>query len=46
MLRRSNDDNREVKGLQAQQGALDRKVFKVCKVNKVFRACKEHKEQQ
>lgn len=44
MLRRSNDDNREVKGLQAQQGALDRKVFKVCKVNKVLRVCKAYKE--
>ena len=44
MLHGSNDDNREVKGLQAQQGALDRKVFKVCRVNKVCRVCKAYKE--
>ena len=44
MLHRSNDDDREVKGLQAQQGALDRKAFKVCKANKVYRVCKAYKE--
>lgn len=44
MLLRSNDDDREVKDLQAQQGALVRKVSKVCKVNKVSRVCKAYKE--
>ena len=44
VLLRSNDDNREVKGLQVQQGALVRKVSKVYKVNKVSRVCKAYKE--
>lgn len=41
---RANDDDREVKGLRVQQAVPDRKVFKVCKVNKASRVCKAYKE--
>jgi len=41
---RANYDDREVKGLRAQQAVPDHKVFKVCKVNKASRVYKAHKE--
>lgn len=44
VLIRSNDDNREAKGLREQQGAPDRKAFKACKENKASRVCKAYKE--
>ena len=43
---RSNEGNREAKGLQAPRGALERKVSKVFKVNKASRAYKAYKEQR
>ena len=41
---RSNDGDREAKGLQAQQEVLGRKEFKAFKANKAFRVCKAYKE--